>query len=147
MWLKLYVYFLLCMDIWWSMALGEMLLLSTSKVDGSKTERSSWWMPWSSLQTLKLAFNVSIYEQGSHRGDISIWENVCMLWSRCHKDHHKWKRSDSPCNTGSITVFRTRFKHMWPRAVKKVGRVIYIVFNWALMRMKRRPMVDIGNSS
>ena len=26
---------------------------------------------------------------------------------------------------------------MWPRAVKKVGRVIYIAFNWALMRMKK----------
>ena len=62
-------------------------------------------------------------------------------WSRCHKDHHKWKRSDSPCNTGCITVFRTRFKHMWPRAVNKVGRVIYIAFNWALMRMKIRPVL------
>ena len=41
-------------------------------------------------------------------------------WSRCHNDHHKWKRSDSPCNTGCITVFRARFKHMWPRAVNKV---------------------------
>ena len=52
--------------------------------------------------------------------------------SRCHKDHHKWKRSDSPCNTGCFTVLRTRFKYMWPRAVKKVGRVIFIAFNWAL---------------
>ena len=47
---------------------------------------------------------------------------LIKAWSRCHKDHHKWKRIDTPCNT----VFRTRFKNMWPRAVSKVGRVIYI---------------------
>ena len=68
-------------------------------------------------------------------------EILIKAWSRCHKDHHKWKRSDSPCNTGCITVFRTRFKQVWPRSVKKVGRVIYIAFNWALMRMKRRPVL------
>ena len=74
-------------------------------------------------------------------------EILIKAWSRCHKDHHKWKRSDSPCDTGCITVFRTRFKYMWPRAVKKVGRVIYIAFNWALMRMKRRPVLLFYNQS
>ena len=72
---------------------------------------------------------------------------LIKAWGRCHKDHHKWKRSDSPCNTGCITVFFTRFKHMWPRAVNKVGRVIYIAFNWALMRMKRRPVLLFHNQS
>ena len=55
-------------------------------------------------------------------------EILIKAWSRCHKDQHKWKRSDSPCYTACITVFRTRFKYMWPRAVKKVGRVIYLAF-------------------
>ena len=36
-------------------------------------------------------------------------EILIKSWSRCHEDHHKWKRSDSPCNTGCITVFRTIF--------------------------------------
>ena len=74
-------------------------------------------------------------------------EILIKAWSRCHKDHHKWKRSDSPCNTGCITVFRTRFKHMWPRVVNKVGRVIYIAFSWALMRMKIRPVLLFYNQS
>ena len=25
-------------------------------------------------------------------------EILIKAWSRCNKDHHKWKRSDSPCN-------------------------------------------------
>ena len=74
-------------------------------------------------------------------------EILIKVWSRCHKDHYKWKRSDSPCNTGCITVFRTRCKHMWPRALNTVGRVIYIAFNWALMRMKRRPVLLFYNQS
>ena len=61
-------------------------------------------------------------------------EILIKAWSRCHKDHHKWKRSDSPCNTGCITVFRVRFNHMWPRAIDRVDRVIYIPFSWPLMR-------------
>ena len=72
---------------------------------------------------------------------------LIKAWSCCHKDHHKWKRSDSPCNTGCITVLRTRFKHMWPRAVNKVSRVIYIALNSALMRMKRRPVLLFYNQS
>ena len=39
------------------------------------------------------------------------------------------------------------FKHMWPRAVNKVGRVIYIPFSWALMKMKRRPVLLFYNQS
>ena len=68
-------------------------------------------------------------------------EILIKAWSRCHKGQHKWKRSDSPCNTWCITVFSIRFKHIWPRAVNinKAGRVIYIAFSWALMAMKIHP--------
>ena len=38
-------------------------------------------------------------------------------------------------------------RHMWPRAVNKVGRVIYIAFSWALMRMKGRPEFKFYNQS
>ena len=37
------------------------------------------------------------------------------------------------------------FKHMWARAVNKVGRVIYMASSWALMRMKRRPLLLFYN--
>ena len=36
---------------------------------------------------------------------------------------------------------------MWPRVVNKVGRVIYIAFSWALMRMKIRPVLLFYNQS
>ena len=73
-------------------------------------------------------------------------EILIKAWGRCHKDRHKWKRSDSPCNTGCITVFRTRFKHMWPRAVHKVDRVINIAYSWALMSMKSITILQSINS-
>ena len=85
------------------------------------------------------------------KGRRGISQNASVLvvlvkaWSSGHKDHYKWKRSDSPCNTGCITVFRKRFKHMRPRAVNKVGREIYIAFSWALMRIKRRPILLFYN--
>ena len=79
--------------------------------------------------------------------DMVDMDILIKVWSRCHKDHHKWKRSDSPCDAECITVFRTRFKHIWHRAVNKVGRVIYIAFRWPLMRMKRRPVLLFYNKS
>ena len=37
-----------------------------------QTETSSMWLPWSSLGTLKLAFNISSDRKGSHPGDLSV---------------------------------------------------------------------------
>ena len=76
-----------------------------------------WHRLWTIVELFPCIFLITV--------DMEI---LIKAWSRCHKDHHKWKRSDSPYNTGCFTVFRTRFKYMWPRAVKKVGRVIYIAF-------------------
>ena len=36
---------------------------------------------------------------------------------------------------------------MWPIAVNKVGRLIYIAFSWALMKMKTRPVLLFYNQS
>ena len=38
----------------------------------TKTESSSEWLTWSSLETLKLVFNVSSDDQGSHPDDLSV---------------------------------------------------------------------------
>ena len=38
----------------------------------TETERSSGWLPWSSLGALKLAFNVSSDDKGSHPDVLSI---------------------------------------------------------------------------
>ena len=43
-------------------------------------ERSSRWMPWSSLGTLKLAFNISSEEQGSHPDNLSVWVCWDKIW-------------------------------------------------------------------
>ena len=36
------------------------------------TERSSWWRPWYSLETLKIIFNVFIEYRGSHPDDLFV---------------------------------------------------------------------------
>ena len=46
--------------------------------NSTETERSSGWLPWSSLGTLKLTFNVSSDEQGSHPDDLSVSVNVII---------------------------------------------------------------------
>ena len=38
----------------------------------TETQKSSEWLTWSSLGTLKLAFNVSCDDQGSHTDDLSF---------------------------------------------------------------------------
>ena len=49
---------------------GQLLMfLSRNTITGTK--RSSGWLPWSSLGRLKLAFNISSDEQGSHPDDLS----------------------------------------------------------------------------
>ena len=60
-------------DLWgilWSAAVYSFApILSTRR---TQTERSSGWLLWSSLGTLKLAFNVSSDDQDSHLDDFSI---------------------------------------------------------------------------
>ena len=47
----------------------------------SETIRSSGWLFWSSLGTLKLALNVSSEDQGSHRDglSVSLYRHSCLL--------------------------------------------------------------------
>ena len=57
--------------------------------------RSSRWLPWSSLGTLKLVFNVPSDDQGSRPDDLSI--SLCVpdngRWRRCHMSLvHTWSR-------------------------------------------------------
>ena len=46
----------------------------------TETKMSSGWLPWSSLETLKLVFNVSSDEQGSHPDDISVSVIYMMIY-------------------------------------------------------------------
>ena len=67
----------------------------------TERERSSGWLPWSSLGTLKLAFNASNDDQGNHPEAlfISVINNPAQVvdaddskpsWWYCHKSHwHK----------------------------------------------------------
>ena len=45
------------------------------------TELSSGWLPWSPLGTLKLAFNVSSEDQGSHSDDLPVSEYLSYVVS------------------------------------------------------------------
>ena len=38
----------------------------------TEMERSSGWLPWSSLKTLNASFNVPSDNQGSHPDDVSV---------------------------------------------------------------------------
>ena len=45
----------------------------------------SGWLPWSSLGTLKLAFNISSDDQGSHPDDLSISVfDILIVWDENH---------------------------------------------------------------
>ena len=53
----------------------------------TEMERSSEWLPWSSLVTLKLAFNVTGDDQGSQPDDLSASVHQNALF----KVYHYWK--------------------------------------------------------
>ena len=63
-----------------------------------KWERSSGWLPWSSLETLKASFNISMDDQGSHTDDISVsvsnklWIQYISMVS-CQKGLHMADRA------------------------------------------------------
>ena len=55
----------------------------------TEAERSSGWLPWPSLETLKLVFNVPSDDQGSQPGDLSVsvlFKSLQLIW-----------RSGMPC--------------------------------------------------
>ena len=51
---------------------------SVTKQFFTETERSSEWLPWSTLGKLKLVFNVPSDDQGSHPGELFF--SVYELW-------------------------------------------------------------------
>ena len=62
----------------------------------AKMERSSGWLPWSSLKTLKANFDVPSYDQGSHPDDLPVFfcawnlagtETVRPHWCSIHWFH------------------------------------------------------------
>ena len=70
----------------WRIHLCQSDWLCTESAASTETERSSGWMPYSSLETLKTSFNVSSDDQGSHSDDLSVAVSImrhvaCLMWN------------------------------------------------------------------
>ena len=61
----------------------------------------TWFSTWHWYWNNCLILSMSLFH--------NRMETLITVWSRCHKDHLKWKRSNSPYNTGCMTVFAYGF--------------------------------------
>ena len=96
----------------WFTCTGDSLRLprwECSNLEVIRTEaiKSSGWLPWSSLWTLKLVFNVSSDDQGSHTDDLSVF-SFCSLKSTLNKPRLHEKNTSCVFISSFDCHFRTQ---------------------------------------
>ena len=78
----------------------------------TETERSSGWLPGSSLETLKLVFNVSNDDEGSHPDDlsVSVYRQLLPI-SFTGTPIHTYNRYHNQHNTKHDQTMRIFYEH------------------------------------